>query len=123
VRFEAAAAGKPARFTIARGGNVERYVAAREWTPTATELKAFAGRWYSEEAQASFTLVVEGGRAALTQRPKTRLPLRPLYRDHFEVGDGPGDVVWFTRNAGGAITALHYGTSRMRDMSFVRVTR
>ena len=115
---------KPAGFTIARAGNVEGYVAEQEWTPTAAELKGFAGTWYSEEAQASFNFVADAGKAVLTrQRPETRLPLRPLYRDHFEVGDGPGDVIWFTRNTAGAIIAMHYGTSRMRDMPFVRVPR
>ena len=37
-----------------------------------SELKSFAGTWHSDEADASFTIVVEGGQAFLVQRPTTR---------------------------------------------------
>jgi len=32
-----------------------------------------------------------------------------------------GYVVWFTRDKDGKVDSLHVGTSRMRDMPFVRV--
>ena len=97
-------------------------VAESPWTPTAAELAAFAGEWRSDEAEASFTFAVESGVAVLKQRPATREPLRPLYRDHFGPAQGGGPVVWFTRDSKGALT-MHLGASRMRDMPFTRVSR
>jgi hypothetical protein len=99
-------------------GDISRYFAEQAWTPTAVELNSLAGDWHSEEAQASVKFVVEGGKAFITQRPTLRLPLDPLYKDQFEA---PRFVIWFTRNAKGAVDKMHVGTSRMRDMSFRRV--
>jgi hypothetical protein len=83
--------------------------------------QSFAGVWRSDEADASFTIVVEGGQAFFVQRPATRQPLRPQYKDHFSVGVGPGQALWATRDVQGRITKLHIGASRMRDMPFERV--
>ena len=99
-------------------GTVTRYLSEKEWTPTASELATLVGDWHSEEAQATFTFSVEGDRAFIVQRPTTKLPLRPLYRDHFST---QGYVVWVTRDASGKVDKLHVGGSRMRDMPFVKV--
>jgi len=101
-------------------GSVTRLTLEQAWTPTAAELASFAGDWYSEEANATITFAVEGDKAFIKQRPTTKLPLRPLYKDHF---GGPGQVIWFTRDASGKIDKLHIGASRMRDMPFERVRK
>jgi len=44
--------------------------------------------------------------------------MQPVYKDHFTV---QGYVVWFTRDKNGKVDRMHVGTSRMRDMPFVRV--
>ena len=54
----------------------------------------------------------------LSPREGMDSPLTPTYRDHF---DGGGNVVWFTRDARGRITALHLGESRMWDMVLQRL--
>jgi CubicO group peptidase (beta-lactamase class C family) len=101
-------------------GSITRLFLEQAWTPTAAELASFAGDWYSEEANATITFAVEGDKAFIKQRPTTKLPLGPLYKDHF---GGPGQVIWFTRDASGKIDKLHVGTSRMRDMPFTRVVK
>ena len=98
-------------------GEVARFIAEREWTPTVSELSSFTGDWYSEEARATFTFAVEGDKAFIKQRPVTNIPLRPLYKDHF---GAQGYIVWFTRDRSGKIDKLHIGGSRMRDMPFTR---
>ncbi|HXT62099.1 MAG TPA: serine hydrolase domain-containing protein [Pyrinomonadaceae bacterium] len=100
-------------------GDVISYVAESPWTPTPEELNSITGKWYSDEADATVSIVVENGQAYLTQRPATRLPLRPQYKDAFNLGDQPGTIIWFTR-AAGKLT-MHVGTSRLRDMPFLRV--
>jgi CubicO group peptidase (beta-lactamase class C family) len=104
--------------TVDSDGEVRRFVAEKEWKPTPADLASLKGDWFSEEAGASLSLVVDGDKAFLKQRPATSLPMRPLYKDHFDV---QGYVVWFTRDKKGKISGMHVGASRMRDMPFLRV--
>ena len=101
-------------------GSVTRLTLVSEWKPAVAELAEIAGDWYSEEAQATFTLAIEGDKAFIKQRPSTKLPLQPLYKDHFGT---QGYVVWVTRDASGKVDKLHVGGSRMRDMLFERTKR
>ncbi|HEX3101919.1 MAG TPA: serine hydrolase domain-containing protein, partial [Pyrinomonadaceae bacterium] len=120
-KFESGSNGKPAAVNFTAPEVEERFIAEPAWTPTPEELKAFAGTWHSDEADAKFTFGVEGDKAFFVQRPSTRTPLRPQYKDHFTFGNGSGEVMWFTRS--GNITTLHVGTSRMRDMPFSQVSK
>ena len=110
--------GKPTSLDRTSGSETSRFVADKEWAPTAAELASFAGDWYSEEAGATFTFKVEDTNAFFVQRPSTKIALRPFYKDHF---GAPGSMLWFTRDASGKIDKLHIGTGRLRDMPFVRV--
>ena len=101
-------------------GSVTRLTMVSEWKPTVADLAELSGPWASEEAQASITLVVEGDKAHLYQRPTTKLPLQPIYKDHFST---QGYVVWFTRDASGKIDKMHVGGGRMRDMLFDRMRK
>jgi CubicO group peptidase (beta-lactamase class C family) len=124
------AGGNQLKFTFDQNGNptsaetvdgdkeVRRFVREQVWTPTPEELASFKGDWFSEEAGASLSIVVEGDKVFLKQRPATSWPLLPLYKDHFDV---LGYVAWFTRDKNGKVNGLHVGASRMRDMPFVRV--
>ncbi|HEU0252372.1 MAG TPA: serine hydrolase domain-containing protein [Pyrinomonadaceae bacterium] len=104
--------------TIDSDGGVTRYVPETEWKPTAADLAALKGDWFSEEAGATLTFAVEGDKAFIKQRPAASFPMQPLYKDHFAV---QGYVVWFTREKNGKVDRMHVGASRMRDMPFVRV--
>ena len=104
--------------TVDSDGEVRRFVPEKEWTPKAADLASFKGDWFSEEAGATFSVAVDADKAFIKQRPAMKLPLQPLYKDHFSV---QGYVVWFTRDNNGKVTGLHVGASRMRDMPFVRV--
>jgi len=119
VMFTVDKDGKPLTAEISNDdGSVTRLTAVGDWAPTASDLAAFAGDWYSDEAGATFTLAVEGDKAFYVQRPSTRIQLRPVYKDAFAFAGG---TVWVTRDASGKIDKLHIGASRMRDMPFVRV--
>ena len=112
--------GKPITAeTVDSDGEVTRFAAEREWTPTPTDLASFKGDWFSDEAGAIFTIAVEGDKAYLKQRPATSLLLQPVYKDHFTAPGGY--VLWFPRDKNGNVTTLHVGASRMRDMPFVRI--
>jgi hypothetical protein len=104
--------------TVDSNGEVRRFVPETEWKPTPEDLASFKGDWFSEEAGAKFTVAVEADKAFIKQRPATSLPMQPLYKDHFVV---QGYFVWFTRDKNGKVDGMHVGTSRMRDMPFVRL--
>lgn len=111
--------GSPMTAAIANpDGSVTQLTQVSEWKPTPKELSEFAGDWHSEEAQATFTFAIEGDKAFIVQRPTTKLPLTPIYKDHFSA---QGYVVWVIRGSNGKIKDLHVGGSRMRDMLFGRV--
>ena len=120
LTFKIGSNGKPSYIEADQEGDVSRFILETEWKPTAAELAEFSGQWYSEEAQAGISFVVEGDKAHIFQRPKTNLPLTPLYKNHFSAGDR---VIWFTRNTKGKIDKMHVGASRMRDMPFERVRK
>jgi len=119
ITFKLDKDGKPISGESNQNGDVFRITAVSPWDPTAGDLAALAGDWRSDEAGALFKLVIEGGKPFLTQRPSTKLPLRPTYKDTFTAPGG--QVVWFTRDAKGKIDKMHIGASRMRDMPFLRV--
>ena len=121
ITFKLDKDGKPVSAEGNNNGDISRQIAEQAWTPTSADLASFAGDWYSDEAGATFKFAVEGDKAFITQRPATRLPLQPLYKDHFSVPGG--QVVWITRDASGKVDKLHVGASRMRDMPFERVRK
>ncbi len=102
--------GTPVTASIANpDGSVTRLTQVSEWKPTAAEFASFAGEWYSEEARASFTFAIEGDKAFIKQVPVLKLPLQPLYQDHF---GAPGYVLWVTRDTSGKIDKMHVGGSQ-----------
>jgi CubicO group peptidase (beta-lactamase class C family) len=119
LRFTFDKDGKPiSAETVDSDGEVRRFMPEQAWKPTPAELASFKGDWFSEEAGATINFVVDGDKAFLKQRPATSLLMQPIYKDHFDV---EGYIIWFTRDKSGKVDGLHAGTSRMRDMPFVRV--
>jgi hypothetical protein len=112
--------GKPIKAEILNGdGSITRLTAQEQWKPAPADLAEFAGDWYSDEARATFTVAVEGDKPFIVQHPTLKLPLMPIYKDHFS--SQGGFVVWVTRDTSGKLDKLHVTASRMRDMPFVRV--
>jgi CubicO group peptidase (beta-lactamase class C family) len=95
------------------------FVSRTPWTPTAEQLSAFAGRYRSDEVGTTWTATVENGRLVLRQRASTSVELTPVYADAFGAG-GTFGTVWFTRDARGAVTAMHSGAARVWDIAFTR---
>lgn len=86
-------------------------------TPSADELAAYSGAFFSEELQATYTLSVVDG--ALTLRRPTWEPaaLRPLVRDEFSVS---GATLRFVRDGAGAVSGFMLDAGRVRNLRFVR---
>ncbi len=117
--FKEDSTGKPVSFDATASGDTIRFTAQADWQPTAADLSAFSGEWYSDEAEARVKFIAEGTNGFVQFKNSARIAVRPLYKDCFT--DGSGQLFWFDRDASGKVFALHIGGSRMRDMPFVRV--
>lgn len=95
-----------------------RELPARTFHPTAAQLAAFAGTYTSDEAEATFTISVEGDALVLRRRPNTKIVLAPTTEDAFSaVSLG---TIRFQRNAG-YVTELSVSEDRVFDLRFRRV--
>ena len=91
------------------------YEPVPEFTPTPADLGAYAGEYYSADAEATLVAAVENGQLVLRRRPDTRIQLTPVYPDAF---DGSLGRIRFIRDAGGRITQLSVRQDRVWDMRF-----
>lgn len=106
---------------LAADGDTVQYALASKspWRPEAADLQAFTGTYRTDEIPATWSASVADGRLTLTVRPGLRRVLTPVYPDAFTA---PGiGVVWFTRDSGGQVDAMHFGAARLWDLKFDRV--
>jgi CubicO group peptidase (beta-lactamase class C family) len=87
------------------------------WRPSAGDLAAFTGSYYSPDVETTLDVSVTDGALTLFRRPAMRSTLRPASTDTFT---GFNDRVWFTRDASGRVTALHVAGGRAYDVVFDR---
>ena len=89
------------------------------YAPTAAELAAFAGEYYSPDAETTFNVVIEDGRLYIRRRPDTRLTLNPQSADQFT--GGGFQSVRFIRDSSGRVVQLSVRQDRVFDLRFDRV--
>jgi hypothetical protein len=96
-------------------------VTLARWTganvrPTRAELAAFAGTYYSDELDATYTVTATDSTLELRTRMGGPRIVRPAYGDVFN-----GDVlVQFTRDGRRAINGMQVSTGRVRRVAFVK---
>lgn len=88
-------------------------------TLTPAALEALTGEYYSSEAEATFTVAVDGDRLVLRRRPATRVVLTPVETDLFAAG--PLGRIRFIRDDNGRVTHLSIQQARVHDLRFERV--
>lgn len=89
--------------------------------PATPALEAYAGRYFSEELEAFYTLAVADDRLTLAHRRLGTLTLRPLAADLF-AGPHPVREVAFERDASGRITGFRVTEGRTMAVPFRRLT-
>jgi hypothetical protein len=85
------------------------------FTPTAAEAAQYAGRYVSDEAEATITVVADGGVLRTRDRLGDLRPLTPVYKDAFASG---GSILTFIRDAAGKVVALSAGSDRAWSVRF-----
>ena len=126
ITFHRDAQGKVTGLTLHQGGDQKatRLVgeAEKPWAPTATELAAYTGRYFSEEMETFFEVAVKEGKLVLVNRRTDPVTFVPGARDRFDgSGDAAGTTLAFERDRNGRIIAFYAANGRARDVRFARV--
>ncbi len=109
--------GRPAA-TLNPGTENIRMVPVPPFEPTEADLAEYTGTYRSDEAEATFTMVVKDGELKMVDRWGEEGRLVPLYPDAFQAG---GATVIFRRDASGKITEATLSESRVWDLRFRRL--
>ena len=87
--------------------------------PSETDLRSYAGRYTSDEAETSLTVALDGRELVVKRRPDTTLRMRAVAKDVFAVAS-LGELT-FHRGPGGQISELGLKLDRVWDLRFQRV--
>lgn len=109
--------------TLVQGGARQKAsrqgaTAAAPWTPNAADLAAISGRFFSEELETFWDLVVVNGKFVARQRRRTDIPLTPSTKDTFT---GGAITLTLERDRAGRVIGLYANVARSRDIRFERV--
>jgi CubicO group peptidase (beta-lactamase class C family) len=117
VRFEGDAAA-PSRMIVRTTGETVTYTRADTVALTPAKLAEYAGRYRSEEVDATHTWKVEKDQLVLYVNDRRLGVLEPTYKDGFTRG---GTVIDVARDAKGRIAGLVVEAGRVRGLRFTRV--
>lgn len=95
------------------------------WYPTMNELRSYVGKYYSEEAQAGFTVQLKAAQLYLYRSPETLIPLIPAKKDQFiTIGQNfsgePGEV-HFVPEKDGTFRRMLISIARANNVTFKRL--
>jgi CubicO group peptidase (beta-lactamase class C family) len=111
------------KYTAPMGGDV---AAISPPARSRSEPQAYTGKYYSDEVQAGFTVLLKDGNLYLYRSPQTMIPLSPTPdKDHFATGNPGfsgerGDIVFVPGNDG-RIKEMLITIDRAIDVSFARL--
>jgi hypothetical protein len=110
----------PDRFELrTKEGEATPYRRAQPFAPTADELKAFAGRYESDELLAvlELTPAKQGLAARLNDARPLGIEFRPVDRDTFQFGNF---TLRFVRDKAGKVIAMDFHSPVVRNLRFTR---
>lgn len=117
ISFASPRPGAPLQmFTSANGGKpiIHERVEPASYTPE--QLAGFAGAYYSEEIDATYTITLQGNELVLRRKNVDDAPLQLLFADTFSsVGSG---ALSFTRDSQNHISGFLVNTGRVRKLRF-----
>ncbi len=102
-------------------GNTTRYRRAQPYAPTSDDLKAFAGRYESDELRAVLEMVPtkDGLMGRLNDSLAQRFEFKPVDRDTFQRGML---TIRFRRDTTGKVMGLDFSNPVLRNIKFTRLT-
>jgi CubicO group peptidase (beta-lactamase class C family) len=102
-------------------GETTRYRRAQPYAPTPAELKAFEGRYESDEMRSVFQMAPgkDGLMVRLNDSPDKVLEIKPVDRDTFQVSRV---TVRFERDKDGKVVGFEYSNPLLRSVRFTRLS-
>ncbi|MFN7967298.1 MAG: hypothetical protein U0V87_16595 [Acidobacteriota bacterium] len=101
------------------GAPATAFVVVEPFTPTGNDLKAVVGRYYSDEADNTYEMVLESDQLFVRDKQGNQTPLAPAFKDAFSTA-GFG-TLQFARNADGRVDRFSVSLGRSRGLVFTRV--
>jgi CubicO group peptidase (beta-lactamase class C family) len=102
------------------GNHLARRLGEEVWQPTAKQLGAYAGRYYSVELDTFYSLAVEDSELVVQHRRLEDVTLTPTKEDAFGGGGFPIGELIFERGEAGRILGFTVSNDRTRDVRFER---
>lgn len=127
VTFHRGPDGKVTGLTLSQNGEhhatrlPDDAAAKAKWAPTPEALVGFAGRYFSEELETFFTLVMEDGALVLHQRRMEKAKLTP--GEEKDTFTGRDLAFAFERDRNGEVIGFYLSNSRTRNVRAGRVAR
>jgi hypothetical protein len=92
------------------------YTKVEAWKPTAENLLAFEGDYWSDELETVYHLIVKDGKLTIQHRWLGEISLEPVSNDFFKTDDGY--YMKFNRNTKGGISNLSMSSGRTLNVIF-----
>jgi CubicO group peptidase (beta-lactamase class C family) len=108
-------AGDIKAMTVSQTNRPRRQEATFEADPK--DLASYLGRYYSDEAEVTYEVAMDGAALVIRRRPDTVIRLRPTAKDEFA---GQAGTFRFMRGPDGAVNELSLRGSRVFDLRFQR---
>jgi CubicO group peptidase (beta-lactamase class C family) len=117
ISFKASRPGAPLQmYTSANGGKPIVHERVEPASYTSEQLARFAGTYYSEEIDATYTVTLQSDKLVLRRRNVDDAPLQVLFADTFS-STGSG-TLRFTRDKQSRISGFLVNTGRVRNLRF-----
>lgn len=111
--------GRARRLLVSRGNAT--WIGERVDPVPPEGLASYAGRYYSDELETTWTLSVEDGVLTARHLMNDDVTLTPVLRDLFDGDAWFLSEVRFLRDAGGRVTGMLISASRIKDVRFRRL--
>jgi hypothetical protein len=108
--------GRPREVLTVVDGDTTRYEPVVAASPSAAQLAAYAGSYWSDELETRYKIVVRDGGLVVQQRLGDEVKLTPTFADGFT---SPAGTVVFSRDAG-KVSGFGIWAGRIRDVRFRR---
>ena len=112
--------GRTRAVLVVDDGDTTRFEPVAAVSPTAGQLAAYAGSYWSDELETRFRVVVRDGGLVVQQRLGEETKLTPTFADGFT---SPSGAVIFTRDRRGRVNGFGIWAGRIRDVRFAREDR
>lgn len=108
----------PRRMLLITETDSTLFLAADSAKTDEKSLQAYAGEYWSDEAEAKFIVKIKDGKLIAYRTPSSTITLTPVYKDGFT---SPGTNIFMERNKKGTITGMKIYVGRARNVVFKKL--